>query len=306
MAFIESLYIRLASKLNIFANDASHTVTGGGIIFPLAYFMGDLLFADNGFTYPYISIGAIIIATVSFIDDVRGVSPILRLIVHFFCAGLMIMQVDNTMAADFPFWLNVIIAVTAVAIINAFNFLDGIKGMTASYGLVVLLTAYSQFSESLLIMLIGAVIAFCFYNIRTPERCFAGDTGSISLGYFTTFALLLDAVSPSSSVFSVIPDWSVLIYVFVYLADFGLTLFRRIINRENIFVSHRTHLYQLLVDKCHISHIKVALCYATLQFAISIAYHFTPSQYHGTALIITVMLLLLLYMALRKAVIKVK
>ena len=304
MAFIESLYIRFANKLNIFANDASHTVTGGGVIFPLAYFIGDLLFTDDGFIYPYISIGAIIIATVSFIDDVRGLSPILRLIVHFFCAGLMIMQVDSTMSADFPFWLNVIIAVTAVALINAFNFLDGIKGMTACYGLVVLISAYSQFSESLLIMLIGAVIAFCFYNIRTPERCFAGDTGSISLGYFTTFALLLGAVSPSVS--SVVPDWSVLIYVSVYLADFSLTLFRRIINRENIFAPHRTHLYQQLVDKCHISHIKVALCYATLQFAISIAYHYTPSQYHSTAFIITVTLLILLYMALRKTVIKVK
>lgn len=294
MAIIEGGYIYCAKKLGIFATDANHTVTGGGIIFPLAYFVSDLIFTDQGFLYPYFLVGTAIIAIISFIDDIRGLSPILRLIVHFICVALMIGQAEMSMATDIPFWVCSIIAVTSVAIINAFNFLDGIRGITGCYSLTVLLTAYSQFSESALFMLIGAVIAFCCFNFRTPERCFAGDTGSICMGYITSFALLLCALRNHGDISSIGIDWTVIIYVSVYLADFGITLLRRIFKHENILSPHRNHIYQRLAYNCHISHIKIAASYAILQLAISITYSYA-SSFRVTFFIATSALLSILY-----------
>ncbi|MGN1246576.1 MAG: hypothetical protein ACI4UN_08070 [Muribaculaceae bacterium] len=298
-------YIMLARRFGI-TNETSDVVTGGGIIIPLAYLGADLFAAHSCVLYPYFFVGMAIIATISFIDDIHDVSPLLRLAVHFICAVLLLMQFQaNAPSIDMPWWLCTIVVVGIVALTNAFNFIDGIKGITGCYALAVLLPYFFTFipvNETVYMCITAAVIAFCCFNFRTPERCYCGDTGSISLGYFLAFVILSQSayapyMSQSALSLSGI-DPTVIIFVIVYLTDFALTLCKRILRRENILNSHRSHLFQRLAFEVGVPHMHIAISYAAVQVAISAVYILAPESLHLPVLIVSALALAGAYVAI--------
>ena len=173
----------MARRLGITNGISNKVVTGGGIIIPLAFIAADIYSAQHFFFYPYFLAGIVIIATISFIDDIHDVSPWLRLGVHFACAVLLLLQMGvEAPWIEMPWWLCAIVVVGIVALVNTFNFIDGIKGITGCYSLAVLLPCYLTFipvNEMVFLCITAAIIAFCCFNFSTPERCYCGDTGSI-------------------------------------------------------------------------------------------------------------------------------
>src|SRR5690606_22616968 len=137
LIILELLYFRIATFFNIVDKPnarSSHTVVtlrGGGVIF---YITGLLYFILSGFQYPWFFLGLTIMASVSFLDDIFTLSNRLRLLAHFSSVLLMSVQLD---VFTMP-WLYLLMTfVVTVGIINAFNFMDGINGITASYSLAV-------------------------------------------------------------------------------------------------------------------------------------------------------------------------
>lgn len=299
-------YIMMARRLGITNGISNKVVTGGGIIIPLACIAADIYSAHHFFLYPYFLTGIVIIATISFIDDIYDVSPWLRLGVHFACAVLLLLQMGvEAPWIEMPWWLCAIVVVGIVALVNTFNFIDGIKGITGCYSLAVLLPCYLTFipvNEMVFLCITAAIIAFCCFNFSTPERCYCGDTGSISIGYFAAFLILCYAsLSPVSGNVPQPPmlidglDLTAIIFVIVYLIDSSFTLTKRILRRENIFTAHRCHIYQRLAFEAGVPHMRIAIGYAATQAAISVAYVIAPPKHHLTVLIVSAVALAAAY-----------
>ena len=269
----ELFYFRIADKLNIIDKPnerSSHTritLRGGGIIFyigALAYFL------TNHFEYPWFILALTLITVISFVDDIRSTSQIVRLVIHFTAMALMFYQWG---LFALPWWTIVVALIVCTGIINAYNFMDGINGITGGYSLVVLgalayinMRIVSFVESDLIYTMICAVLVFNFFNFRKKAKCFAGDVGSVSIAFIILFLL--------GSLVIKTGDLSWIVLLAAYGVDSVLTIIHRLILHENIGLPHRKHLYQIMANELKIPHITVSLVYMLVQIVAFVGYLF--------------------------------
>lgn len=269
---LELLYFRVANKYNIIDKPnerSSHTqitLRGGGVVF---YFGMLLYFLFFGFNYLWFILGLTLIAGVSFADDVRSVPNRVRLAIHF--AAMLLMFYDLGLFSGVPFWYLLIALIFCTGVINAFNFMDGINGITGGYSLVVLLSLIyinriqvTFIDHAFLYVAFLSVLVFNAFNFRKKAKCFAGDVGAVSIAFILVFALGKLIIKTG--------DLTYIILLAVYGVDSVLTIIHRLILHENIFKPHRKHVYQLLANELAIPHVLVSLGYALLQMIIVMGY----------------------------------
>ena len=244
----ELFYFRIADKCNIIDKPnerSSHTritLRGGGIIF---YFGALAYFLANHFEYPWFILALTLITFISFVDDVRSTSQGLRLVFHFTAMALMFYQWG---LFSLPWWTIIVALIVCTGIINAYNFMDGINGITGGYSLVVLAAlAYINkeivpgfVNQDLIVTVLCAVLVFNFFNFRKQAKCFAGDVGSVSIAFIILF--LIGKLIIETENFS----WMILLVV--YGVDSVLTIVHRVMLHENIGQPHRKHLYQIMAN----------------------------------------------------------
>ena len=273
---LEVAYFRVADRFNIIDKPnerSSHSqivLRGGGIIFLLGMWVWCLFF---GLQYPWFLLGLSMIAGISFVDDIHSLPDSVRLVVQFTAMGLMLYEV-GLLETDMWWWIPVALIV-CVGIINAYNFMDGINGITGGYSLAVLLPLLyldttglkltgldAPFIEpSLLWVATLSVVVFCFFNFRTKARCFAGDVGSVGIAFIVLFALMRLIVQTG--------DVTYIILLLVYGVDTVLTICHRILLHEHLGEAHRKHAYQLMANELKIPHTLVSTFYMVLQLAVS-------------------------------------
>lgn len=287
---LEIAYFRIADRFNIIdkpnlrSSHTSVTLRGGGIIFLLGAWVYTAFF---GFAYPWFLIGLSFIALISFVDDIHSLPDSLRLVVQFVSMGLMFYQFGILNLNDW--WMVIIALIVSVGIINAYNFMDGINGITGGYSIAVLLPLIylnkqlDFISQSYLYVTGLGLIVFCFFNFRKKAKCFAGDVGSISIAFILLFAL--------GKLILQTGDLSYLTFLAVYGADSVLTICHRIKLHENLGEAHRKHAYQLMANELKIPHTIVSAFYAILQLTISVGLIFIPINhylYMGIAIMVLV------------------
>lgn len=265
----ELLYFKIADKYNIIDKPnlrSSHTqitLLGGGIIF----IFGAILYAAFfGLKYPWFILGLLMIGAVSFLDDVNPVRPRYRLIVHFSAMLLLFLQWGYL---DFRYWWFIVAGIIfCTGVINVYNFMDGINGITGGYSISVLIPLIVMNEQThfvdrnLLIILTMSVAVFCFFNFRKKAKCFAGDVGAVSIAFALVF-LIGRYVSYTSNF------WAVFLLV-VYGVDGCLTICHRLMLHEDISMPHRKHAYQLMANELKIPHVFVSIIYTALQLGISL------------------------------------
>ena len=242
---IEILYFKIADKYNITDNPnerSSHTkvtLRGGGVIF----YIGVLIFfLMSNLQYPLFFVGLTLITVISFADDIKPQSASLRLIIQFSALILMFFQLH---LGDFPWYYSIIALILFGGILNAYNFMDGINGITGIYSIVVMgsfwyINNYSIYfvDNRLIYLVLLSLVVFNFFNFRKNAICFAGDVGSISMAFIVVF--LLGSLIVESQ------DFSYIVLLVVYGVEVVLTIIHRIILKENIIKPHRKHLFQIL------------------------------------------------------------
>ncbi len=271
----ELLYFRIAKQLQLIddtenGNGKAHesAIRSGGIIFLAAVWIWGAFF---GHSYPWFLTGASLIGLVSYIDDLHPLSIRLRLIVQFIAILLMFTQIGLFDLLPYSIDINGAIIIGAmivgVGIINAFNFMDGINGITGGYSLAVLapliyLNTIYEFIDMSLLYVVGiSLLIFCIFNFRGRARCFSGDVGSITIAFILLYAIVSLIIHTG--------DLTYLILIAVYGADSTLTLIKRIILLENVGTKHQRHLYQQLNIRKGFKQITIASGYALLQLIIS-------------------------------------
>ena len=308
----ELIYFKIADKFNIIdkpnerSSHSSVVLRGGGVIFSLAMAVWTVMMIVQG-EYPIVInylpflCGLLLVAGVSFWDDVKSLPDSVRLVVQFAAMALMFWSM-GIMHWDM-WWIVVIALIICVGATNVINFMDGINGITAGYALAVLVPLMIlnmrivYVETSYLIIAILGVLVFCIFNFRPKgkAKCFAGDVGSISIAFIMLFAIGRLVVQTQ--------DVTYLILLSVYGVDGCLTICHRIMLHESLGEAHRKHAYQLMANELKIGHVKVSLLYMGMQLAVSLGFiYLCPNTIlaHWIYLIVTVILLSSIYILFKK------
>lgn len=283
---LELVYFKVADKYNIIDKPnerSSHStivLRGGGIIFGISMLVWAGLMALQG-GWPIVQsylpflCGLVLIAGVSFIDDIHSLPDSLRMVVQIGSILLMFWPM-GVYGLDLSWWLVSLIVLIAlffcVGATNFINFMDGINGITAAYSFAMLLPilllnkSMNFIEESYLIVAILGIIVFSIFNFRPrgKAKCFAGDVGSIGIAFIILFAL--------GRLMLATKDVTYIVFFLVYGVDGSLTIFHRIMLHENLGQAHRKHAYQLMANELKMSHVTVSLIYMGVQLAVSLGF----------------------------------
>lgn len=266
----EILYFRVADRFNI-VDKPNHrtlherqTIRGGGIIFPFAVMLYFIFFGVE--SWPF-AIGLLLIAIVSFIDDLGHVNTFFRFVCHLLAISLITWQIGFF---EWGWWAFILVVIISSGIINAYNFMDGINGITGGYSFVTVISLifinnYIQPLEknSLLWVVLISLVIFNYFNFRKNARCFAGDVGSISISFIIVYFILELIFSTGNLVY--------ILLLAVYGVDSVLTILQRLWKRENIFEAHRSHLFQVIVFHKKMPHLQMSAIYMVLQLTVNLA-----------------------------------
>jgi len=183
---------------------------------------------------------AAVLAALSFVDDLRGVPPAARLVVHVAMAAVAIWLVRPS-AGVFALGL---LVVATVWVTNLYNFMDGSDGLAGGMSVIgfsaYAVAAFAAGHEPLATLgaaLAAASAAFLLYNFH-PARIFLGDVGAIPLGFL---AAVLGVAGWEAGVW---PLWFPLLVFGTFSADATITLIRRVGRRQRPWQAHRDHYYQ--------------------------------------------------------------
>lgn len=219
------------------------TPRGGGIAVVGTLLLAWLVLERAGLARPGVlgvAVGAGLLAAISWIDDLRGLSLAPRLLAQ--AAAVVIGMLGSQ-------WPNGLVGCAVIGLlwiwwINLFNFMDGIDGIAGSeaaaigVGLLLFASVGNGVDPAMATLgaaAVGAALGFLGWN-WSPARIFLGDVGSAPMGYLLGF-LLLDLV--------VRGFWKIaLILPLYFLADASITLARRGLRGERIWQAHREHFYQ--------------------------------------------------------------
>ena len=301
LTVLSFFYLKIADKFNIVDKPnhrSSHTIPtirGGGILF----YLGCLIFfISSGFQYPYFFIGVSLVALISFIDDILTLSSSVRLPFQFLAVGLSFYEIG--MIPETGLWI-LPFFILGVGLINEYNFMDGINGITGFYSLVTLGGLFiineeiQVVNKDLLLYVLMSVIVFGFYNFRKKARMFAGDIGSISMAVLICFvgaSIIYKTHSPI-----------ILLLISVYSVDAILTVIYRKSIGEKLTEPHRKHIYQKLVHTAKMPHLNVSIIYALLQMVINVIVLYTYKldlTIQFTTLVVVILFLIFLYVLMFK------
>lgn len=261
------LYIKVARQFEwkVLSDTLDHqnlpVVSGAGFIFPLSIFL--IFLINEGLAFEPWMIGLLCLSILSWLDDFRNLPALWRLAIHIICIGTWLLGAS---LPDMAWIWIVLILIGGAGWMNVFNFMDGINGMMVMMSLVSLGTFYFILDSASLQVFIGsqivAVLILAYFNLRQKAIAFAGDVGSISMGFLLGY-LMWQLIHTSGK-------WEYILFFMVYAIDAGITIFQRLISRENILRAHERHLYQIL-RKCYPEKsLLISLVYALYQLLINI------------------------------------
>jgi UDP-N-acetylmuramyl pentapeptide phosphotransferase/UDP-N-acetylglucosamine-1-phosphate transferase len=295
------IYFKIANRFNIIDKPnerSSHTlvtVRGGGIIFPLAVFIYAGYF---GFNHIYFLSGLMLVSIVSFIDDLQELNGKIRMCFQFITVALFFVEFGLFMSMPI-YWILPLI-ILAVATVNAWNFMDGINGITGGYSLLTVVTLIyinnhiiNFGSTSFMISVALSLLVFIFYNFRTNARCFAGDVGSVGIAFIILF-LVIQLLLASHNI-------NYILLILVYGLDSATTVAFRIIRRESILEPHRSHLYQYLANEKGLPHTTVSLIYILIQLLVNILIIFLAFK-SATIFVISLSIATVMFITVRFAI----
>lgn len=217
---------------------------GGGLAVMAVILAGMAYYMPN----PFLLTAIILLMLISWLDDKKGMRASVRLLAHLTAAFVGSFALgDSAVLMDglLPFWLDRLILVVCWAwIMNLYNFMDGIDGITATqtisnalgFGLLIsLLHLPFMHGAEIAAVIMGACGGFLILNWH-PAKIFMGDVGSIPLGFLIGFFMFKLALAGYPLPALLIPLY--------YLMDSGITITRRALKGEKIWHAHRSHFYQ--------------------------------------------------------------
>jgi UDP-N-acetylmuramyl pentapeptide phosphotransferase/UDP-N-acetylglucosamine-1-phosphate transferase len=274
------------------------TPRGAGLVIFVVCLAGYVAFGIYGLyaiSWGYVG-GAVVLAVISWLDDLVSLSFILRLIALSAAALLLIADAGYVASVDLPLAGVISLGVAGpvltfiwiVGFLNAFNFMDGIDGIAGSQGFVA---AVGWFGVGLLLgsplfeiygcLIAASTLGFLVFNWQ-PAKIFMGDVGSCFLGFTLAAMPLLDQVSVRPKVFL-----AAVAFVWPFVFDSVFTFFRRLFSGQKVWRPHREHIYQQMIIS-GTQHYAATLIYAfiaTTGVAAGLLFLAFDGKYHALVIL---------------------
>lgn len=196
-----------------------------------------------------IALAATMFGLVGLLEDVVGVRALHRLGIQFVAGGIagLVLLDDLSGAVMWRAVFAIGAVVWLVAFVNAYNFMDGIDGISVAQavGAGVTWSVVGTYTDTEVLALGGAIVAgaavgFAPFNLPRA-RMFLGDVGSYFIGAWLAILAVLGLRAG-------VPPEAVLAPLALYVGDTGTTLVRRVARGERWYLPHRGHAYQRLRD----------------------------------------------------------
>ncbi len=303
------------------SSHSAPTPRGGGLVIVIVSLLGYAAIAiglDAPFSVGFF-VGAIIISSVSWLDDLYSIPFWSRLIAHVAASLVLVWDAGVLQTIWVPllsveiqlgYLVGLVLTVLWVVwLVNAYNFMDGIDGIAALQAVIagiawaVILYALDIPGASLFAaILASSSLGFLIHNWQ-PARIFMGDVGSAFLG-FTLAAMPLVARTGTRDEMSGLPVFALLL-VWFFVLDSVFTLVNRALQGERVWEAHRQHLYQRMVIAGR-QHATVSLIYgssaALLSLMACLSVILVGNYTSLAVLLILVLTSLVVYVAYKKSV----
>jgi len=289
LAFISiPTILRVARSKNLFDEPNKRRVnkvktpTLGGLGIFIGFLFTYLLYLDlyDYHNVPFMAVSLLIIFSIGIKDDILITAPILKLMGQIL-AVIIIVGLGNLRITDFhgffglqPDYFFSIIFTTLLMVffINGFNLIDGIDGLAAITGIIVTISfsfwflINGEFMIPILgAMLVGALIAFLYYNIISKrQKIFMGDSGSLIIGFIVSVIAIrfMELNAEINRPFLNYPMTSApavaMGIMIIPIIDTIRVFFRRVIRGQSPFVADKTHIHHRMLS-LGMSHLQIAL-----------------------------------------------
>lgn len=241
------LYAHIMDNPNERSNHKKPVPRGGGIAM-IGVLISFVIITKASGSLVWSMIGLMLLC---FADDVRGIPARYRFLAQILAILWVLpsLEIQNIFGGILPAWAEAgIIAVCWLWFINLFNFMDGADGLAGSEAIcislgVVILALSAGLHAHIAVysmITIGAVAGFLVWNWY-PAKIFMGDSGSVPLGFFIGFVLILIAGKGYGAAALILPAY--------FITDATITLLWRALRGERIWQAHSKHAYQRAIRK---------------------------------------------------------
>lgn len=211
------------------------------------------LFSEHSRSIEVILSGTLILVILGLWDDLKGLSPYVKLFVEIFVAIFTLLLepnvnfIMNHWAAMLGPLVWVLGVIWIVGIINAINLIDGMDGLAGGMSLLVASSIFimslwtgheAVVCTALIGILIPILMAFLKYN-WSPAKIFLGDNGSLPLGFILGTGALM--CRPESKSWIMVA--SIILMLGYPVLDMGQSVLRRRKNHLPLFKADRVHLH---------------------------------------------------------------
>lgn len=193
-------------------------------------------------------------------DDRSGAPVKLRLAVEFLVAIYVVYYLGFGLTAFIvaPWLTNALSVIWIVAVINSFNMLDNMDGLSGGVAAIisasmaaVMLTTDAPgtgepqlFVAGLLLSVGGSLLGFLWHN-RPPARIFMGDGGSYLVGFLIAVSMLMATFASEPRPHAVFAPLCVMA---IPMYDMATVLWIRVREGRSIFVGDKSHFSHRLVE----------------------------------------------------------
>jgi len=287
LTYVMAHYVRVMDMPNDRSSHSRPLPKSGGIAFVstfvigsvIIFFVAEIARIDDRYFWGYV-ISAVLLAVVSFIDDVTQKTFVVKVLTQMLCVAVVLSSGVILRKLAIPHWGEVDLGglgyvltfLWILGLTNAYNFMDGLDGLAAGVAVIAagFLCAIAFQQKSVFVymssyVLMAGAAGFLVFNFP-PARIFMGDIGSAFLGFtFATLAVIGSSLDLGRLSFYIVP-----MLLFHFIFDTFFTFTRRLVRGEPVHLAHRTHLYQLL-NRLGYSHRAVSLFHYALSVAQGIA-----------------------------------
>ncbi|MEE8672463.1 MAG: MraY family glycosyltransferase [Heyndrickxia faecalis] len=272
----------------------------GGLAIYISFIAGVLLLQpDSSHSLP-ILLGSLIIVLTGIIDDIRELSPRVKLMGQLAAALVVILSGIHVEFINLPFGGQLEFGIFSipltilwiVGVTNAINLIDGLDGLAAGVSSIALLTISGMaiimgdaYVTVLGLILMASTIAFLFYNFY-PAKIFMGDTGALFLGYMISVLSLL-GFKNVTFISLIIPA----LILGVPISDTFFAIIRRLVHKQPLSAPDKSHLHHCLL-RLGFSHRQVVLIIYAIAAMFSLAaFIFSMATLWGSLIFIGVILI---------------
>jgi len=272
----------------------------GGLAIYISFIAGVLLLQpDSPHSLP-ILLGSLIIVITGMVDDVRELSPRVKLIGQLAAALVVVLSGIHVEFINLPFGGQLEFGIFSipltilwiVGVTNAINLIDGLDGLAAGVSSIALLTISGMaiimgdaYVTVLGLILMASTIAFLFYNFY-PAKIFMGDTGALFLGYMISVLSLL-GFKNVTFISLIIPA----LILGVPISDTFFAIIRRLVHKQPLSAPDKSHLHHCLL-RLGFSHRQVVLIIYAIAAMFSLAaFIFSMATLWGSLIFIGVILI---------------